>query len=68
MAVAYIQVHVRLSLFAETNNLNPDKTREQSDLAIYERNNVECATSNASDQPAHTSSLINAFAGRLNIL
>ena len=31
-------------------------------------NNVVCATSNASDQPAHTRSLIRAFASRLNIL
>ena len=31
-------------------------------------NNVICATSKASDQPAHTRSLIRAFAGRLCIL
>ena len=31
-------------------------------------NNVICATSKASDQPAHTRSLIRAFAGRLSIL
>ena len=31
-------------------------------------NNVVCATSKASDQPAHTPSLIRAFASRLNIL
>ena len=31
-------------------------------------NNVICATSKGSDQPAHTCSLIRAFAGRLNIL
>ena len=31
-------------------------------------NNVVCATSEASDQPAHTRSLIRAFASRLNIL
>ena len=30
-------------------------------------NNVVCATSNASDQPAHTRSLIRAFATRLSI-
>ena len=29
--------------------------------------NVVCATSKASDQPAHTRSLIRAFARRLNI-
>ena len=31
-------------------------------------NNVVCATSKASDQPAHTGSLIRAFASRLSIL
>ena len=31
-------------------------------------NNVVCATSKASDQPAHTHNLIRAFASRLNIL
>ena len=31
-------------------------------------NNVVCATSKASDQPAHTHSLLRAFASRLNIL
>ena len=31
-------------------------------------NNVECATSKGSDQPAHMRSLIKAFASRLNIL
>ena len=31
-------------------------------------NNVVCSTSKASDQPAHTRSLIKAFASRLTIL
>ena len=31
-------------------------------------NNVTCATSKASDQPAHTRSLIRAITGRLSIL
>ena len=31
-------------------------------------NNVVCATSKGSDQPAHTHSLIRAFANRLNNL
>ena len=31
-------------------------------------NNVVCATSKASDQPAHTRSMIRAFASRLDIL
>ena len=42
-------------------------------ILIYEprheiSNNLVCETSKASDQPAHMSSLIRAFAGRLNIL
>ena len=31
-------------------------------------NNVVCVTNKASDQPAHTRSLIRAFASRLSIL
>ena len=31
-------------------------------------NNVVCATSKASDKPAHSHSLIRAFASRLNII
>ena len=31
-------------------------------------NNMVCVTSKASDQPAHTRSLIRAFASRLNVL
>ena len=31
-------------------------------------NNVVCATSKASDQPAHTRSLIRAFASRFSII
>ena len=34
----------------------------------WDSNNVVCATSKVSDQPAHTRSLIKAFASRLNIL
>ena len=42
-------------------------------IDIYEpvheiSNNVVCATSKASDQPAHKRSLIRAFANRLSIL
>ena len=43
------------------NDFNNEPAHE-----IY--NNVVCATSKASDQPAHTRSLIRAFAGRLSIL
>ena len=41
---------------------------EQSELQFEIYNNVVCATSNGSDQPAHTRSLIRAFASPLNIL
>ena len=37
-------------------------------LAIEISNNKVCATSKASDQPAHMHSLIRAFAGRMSIL
>ena len=37
-------------------------------IAAWDSNNVVCATSKASYQPAHAHSLIRAFACRLNIL
>ena len=40
----------------------------QNELRHEISNNVVCAISKASDQPAHTRSLIRAFASRLNIL
>ena len=45
----------------------------QIEVYVYEllygiSNNVVCMNSKASDQPAHTRSLIRAFASRLNIL
>ena len=59
------------------NRYNPDSTvlyhvSMAMDASFEPRheifNNVVCATSKASDQPAHTRSLIRAFASRLNIL
>ena len=45
------------------------KTRISLNEPVHEiSNNVVCATSKASDQPAHTRSLIRAFARRLNVL
>ena len=42
---------------------------ENIKLPVHElSNNVVCATSKASDQPAHTRSLIRTFANRLSIL
>ena len=43
-------------------------TIEQMNKPRHEISNVVCATSKASDQPAHARSLIRAFASRLNIL
>ena len=55
------------------NRLNRNMQSGGEDIIIIEpwhgiSNNVVCATSKASDQPAHTRSLIRAFASRLNIL
>ena len=49
------------------------KGADQLEIAPYEprheiSNNVVCATSKASNQPAHMRSLIRAFACRLHIL
>ena len=49
------------------------KAQENVKLLTYEprheiSNNVVCATSKVSDQPAHARSLIRAIASRLNIL
>ena len=47
-------------------------TKLQYSLSLEPRheisNNMVCVTSKASDQPAHTHSLIRAFTSRLNIL
>ena len=55
------------------DNINVFDCRLSGVLNIFKprheiSNNVLCATSKASDQPAHTRSLIRAFACRLNIL
>ena len=47
-------------------NKNQVILRNEPRHEIY--NNVVCATNKASDQPAHTCSLIRAFASRMNIL
>ena len=46
--------------------LKQQKMKQESVHEIF--NNVVCATSKASDQPAHMCSLIRAFASRLSIL
>ena len=52
---------------------NPASTRCSAIIEPFQprheiSNNMVCATSKASDQPAHMRSLIRAFASRLNIL
>ena len=52
--------------------IHVDKISKELYFSYFKRheisNNVVCATSKASDQPAHVRSLIRAFACRLNIL
>ena len=56
----------------QISNFQTMKTAERYEILfepVHEISiNVVCATSNASDQPAHTCSLIRAFASRLSIL
>ena len=55
----YFTLYLPLSIIDMLNSYEPR----------YEiSNNVVCATSKGSDQPAHKRRLIRAFAGRLNIL
>ena len=62
--------HEDLEFIDELNNVD---TLYNANTEIFEprheiSNNVVCATSKGSDQPAHTRSLIRAVASRLNIL
>ena len=49
-------------------NSFPEINTEKIEPVHQFSENVVCATSKDSDQPAHTRSLIRAFASRLNIL
>ena len=75
----WVGLHCAIVVFPDHTHLlfdiNKDyfKTHMPHPMIIYEpwhviSNNVECATSKGSDQPAHTRSLIRAFASRLSIL
>ena len=67
---SFLKVLVKCILIVNTQyltNLYPVEIR-QSEPQHEISNNVVCATSEASDQPAHTRSLIRGFAIRLNIL
>ena len=75
--INYCGFHVTLMKFSKVLFLQVEKqsesVHENAVLITYEpqhdiSNNVVCATSKASDQPAHTRSLIRIFASRLNIL
>ena len=66
---ACASVHLSINTLSSTIHIE----RSSYVAAIYEpvheiSNNLLCATNKASDQPAHTRSLIGAFACRLNIL
>ena len=54
----------------EDSNQNLDLCADEYRLIYLHEisNNVVCMTSKASDQPAHTRSLIRTFSSRLNIL
>ena len=55
----------------DDNEVDCDDASDEGKLfePVHEiSNNVVCATSEASDQPAHMRSLIRAFASRLSIL
>ena len=55
---------IALQTDGELHRLKPNTIEPLHEIS----NNVVCATSKGSDQPAHTRSLIRAFARRLNIL
>ena len=57
----YINFPTQMMLFGAYSFYIIEPVREIS-------NNLVCATSKASDQPAHTRSLIRTFASRLSIL
>ena len=59
----------KLNYFPNTTYFKLSECEDVSIEPVHEiSNNVVCATSKASDQPAHTRSLIRAFASRLSIL
>ena len=61
--IAYAFSH-RLNMYAQLISIALGLNEPRHDIS----NDVVCVTSKASDQPAHTHSLIRAFASRLNIL
>ena len=55
-----------VELWLASSNMIDRQCRNEPQHEIS--NNVVCATSKTSDQPAHMRSLIRAYASRLNIL
>ena len=54
-----------LRILPDVQHANVDHNRYINNEAVHEiSNNVVCTTSKASDQPAHTRSLVSAFASR----
>ena len=60
----FLYLSLYLNILSKYFILSVGKHESQHEVS----NNVVCATSKASDQPAHMLSLIRAFASRLNIL
>ena len=72
-SLIYFEICSMLTLFILMTSFRPELVFRQIQYVPFEpvheiSNNVVCATSKASDQPAHTRSLIRAFASRLSIL
>ena len=61
MYVKWLTTSMEQQSFFVASHLTNEPRHEMS-------NNVVCATSKASDQPAHTRGLVRAFATRLNII
>ena len=64
-----VKITEDLNVFNDvTLTINSEVDQDIIEPAHEISNNMVCATSKASDQPAHTRSLIRAFASRLSIL
>ena len=69
MAEGFLQRCIYIFLDQSNDMRRHVTTRIYRNEPVHEiSNNVVCATSKASDQPAHTRSLIRTFASRLSIL
>ena len=65
---AYLPTFRNIELFPETRHFSPLSMTIKFEPVHEISNNVVCATSKASDQPAHTRSLIRVFASPSSIL